>query len=358
MKKLAIVNHNLGSGGAEKLIYDMALELHKKKIDFSIILLTSVNCIYGKKLLEKGIDVVYLSDKWDIYSSKNIYRLIKVLKNYEIIHTHTYSAQLWTAFSSYFLKNKRYITTEHSTDNNRRGKQIFRILDRWMYSRYTTIVSITDATENALKNWIGDFKNSKIIANGVNIDNYLNAKKLNRKQFEFKEKDILLCQIARFSHIKNHEITVKALKELPENYKVLFLGEGDRKNMIETLSKELAVDKRVYFLGYRDDIPSILKMCDISILTSKYEGLPISTIESMLLTPFIGSEVTGIKELVKDAGILFKLNDYIELKNKILQITKDKKLYEATRESCLKKALQFSIENSVQKYLDIYEGKE
>ena len=64
MKRLAIVNHNLGSGGAEKLIYDMAIELQKREIDFSVILLTSVNCIYGKRLLEKGIDVIYLSDRY------------------------------------------------------------------------------------------------------------------------------------------------------------------------------------------------------------------------------------------------------------------------------------------------------
>ena len=88
-KRLAIVNHNLGSGGAEKLIYDMALELKDMNIKFSIILLTSVNDIYGKKLQEVGIDVIYLSDKWDIYSPKNILRLRKILKNYDIIHTHT-----------------------------------------------------------------------------------------------------------------------------------------------------------------------------------------------------------------------------------------------------------------------------
>ncbi|MGL5744693.1 MAG: glycosyltransferase, partial [Cetobacterium sp.] len=108
MKKLAIVNHNLGSGGAEKLIYDIALELKKRDVNFSVILLTSHNCIYGKKLLEKGVDVIYLSHRWDIYSPKNIFRLIKVLKGYDVIHTHIYSAQLWTAFSSYFLPAKRY----------------------------------------------------------------------------------------------------------------------------------------------------------------------------------------------------------------------------------------------------------
>ena len=57
MKRLAIVNHNLGSGGAEKLIYDMAIELQKREIDFSVILLTSVNCIYGKRVID-GIYIV------------------------------------------------------------------------------------------------------------------------------------------------------------------------------------------------------------------------------------------------------------------------------------------------------------
>ncbi len=357
LKKLAIVNHNLGSGGAEKLIYDIALELKKRDVNFSVILLTSHNCIYGKKLLEKGVDVIYLSHRWDIYSPKNIFRLIKVLKNYDVIHTHIYSAQLWTAFSSYFLPAKRYITTEHSTNNNRREKSIFRYLDRWMYSRYHEIVSITERTESALKEWIGEYKNRSIIKNGINVRYYFGSSPLEREKLGYKKEDVLLCQIARLNRVKKQETTLRALKELPDRYKVLFLGEGEERESLEKLTKELGLDSRVSFLGYRSDIASILKMVDISLLTSEYEGLPISCLESMLLTPFIGSDVPGISDLVRDSGLLFKFDNHIDLKNRVLELGENEILYEKIKKSCHEKAKLFSIENTVDRYIEVYEGK-
>lgn len=359
LKKIAIVNHNLGSGGAEKLIYDMAIELQKRNVNFSVILLTSVNCIYGKKLLEKGIDVIYLSNKWDIYSPKNIFRLIKVLKNYDVIHTHIYSAQLWTAVASLFLgKKKTYLTTEHNTNNNRRGKLIFKLLDKWMYSRYTKIVSINEATELALKKWIGNYKNSKIVENGIDTEYILNIEKLSRKQFGYLENDILICQVARLNNVKKQETSIKALKELPDNYKLLILGEGDKKEELVNLVQSLELQNRVNFLGYRSDVLGILKMSDISILTSEYEGLSISCLESMLILPFIGSNVSGIKEVVNRAGILFEFNNYKELASKIKELVEKKELYNEIKERCYNRAKDYDIKKTVDKYLKLYEGRE
>ena len=267
MKRLAIVNHNLGSGGAEKLIYDMAIELQKREIDFSVILLTSVNCIYGKRLLEKGIDVIYLSDRWDIYSPKNIFRLIRVLKNYDVIHTHIYSAQLWTALASLYLdKKKIYITTEHNTSNNRRGRVLFKLIDKMMYSRYSNIVCITSKVRDSLVEWIGNNDKFRVIENGIDIDSILSFKERTRKELGFKEDDILLCQIARLNIVKNHETSFKALKELPQKYKLILLGEGERKDKLLRLAGQLGISDRVYFLGYRDDVYDAALDCGYIII--------------------------------------------------------------------------------------------
>lgn len=358
MKRLAIVNHNLGSGGAEKLIYDMAIELQKREIDFSVILLTSVNCIYGKRLLEKGIDVIYLSDKWDIYSPKNIFRLIRVLKNYDVIHTHIYSAQLWTALASLYLdKKKIYITTEHSNSNNRRGRVLFKLIDKMMYSRYSNIVCITSKVRDSLVEWIGNNDKFRVIENGIDIDSILSFKERTRKELGFKEDDILLCQIARLNIVKNHETSFKALKELPQKYKLILLGEGERKDKLLRLAGQLGISDRVYFLGYRDDVYGVLKAMDISLLTSQYEGLPISCLESMLLVPFIGSRVPGIKEVVVGYGELFELNNHLELKDLILKVVEDRELYEKLKRECNKRAMEYSIKKCVDKYIEVYEGR-
>ena len=358
MKRLAIVNHNLGSGGAEKLIYDMAIELQKREIDFSVILLTSVNCIYGKRLLEKGIDVIYLSDRWDIYSPKNIFRLIRVLKDYDIIHTHIYSAQLWTVIASLYLdKKKIYITTEHSNSNNRRGRVLFKLIDRMMYSRYSNIVCITSKVKDSLVEWIGSNDKFRVIKNGIDIESILNFKERTRKELGFKEEDILLCQIARLTIVKNHETSFKTLKELPQKYKLILLGEGERKDELLRLAGQLEISDRVYFLGYRDDVYGVLKAMDISLLTSQYEGLPISCLESMLLVPFIGSRVPGIKEVVAGYGELFELNNHLELKDLILKVVEDRELYEKLKRECNKRATEYSIKKCVDKYIEVYEGR-
>lgn len=354
--KIAIINHNLGSGGAEKLIYDMAIELKEKNIDFSIILLTNIEDVYGKKLLKMGIDVRYLSNKKDVYSPKNIYRLKKVLKNYNIIHTHTYSSQLWTAFVSILLpKDKKYILTEHSTSNRRRSKNYFRYLDRWMYSRYSTIISITDKVQEELQNWIKIKLNYKVISNGIDIEKYLSAKKRNRAEFGLNDDDKLICQIARFTPLKKHEVTIEALKLLPQNYKVIFLGEGITREKIQNLVKQHELLERVKFLGYRDDIPEIIKMCDISILTSEYEGLPISAIESMCLHPFIGSNVSGISDLVQGCEeMLFEYKNSSDLVKKIKKVIENKEIYLRLKKKSYERAVNFNIKNTVKKYLEEY----
>lgn len=353
-KKLAIVNHNLGSGGAEKLIYDMALELKEKKIEFSVILLTSVSDIYGRKLIEEGINVIYLSDKWDIYSPKNIFRLKVFLKDYDVVHTHTYAAQLWTAFASLFLRRKRYITTEHSTTNNRRGKIHFKILDRWMYSRYNKIVSITEATQKNLKKWLNNKNEEKyiVINNGINLEKYYSTIGINRRKINsnLKKEDILICMVGRFSEQKDQKTVIKSMQILDESYKLLLLGDGNKVEE-QNLVDELSLKERVYFLGYKSNVAEIVKSCDIAVLSSHSEGFGLAAVESMALgIPTIGSDVDGLREVLENGGVTFECGDSNKLSKLILKYTTDKLLYIELSEVGIKKSKEYDIKIMSEKY--------
>lgn len=359
-KKLAIVNHNLGSGGAEKLIYDMALELKNMNIKFSIILLTSVNDIYGKKLQEVGIDVIYLSNKWDIYSPKNILRLRKILKDYDIVHTHTYAAQLWVAFTSLFLnKNKKYITTEHNTNNRRREISYFKYLDNWMYSRYNKIISITDATQINLKKWLNNKNEQKylIINNGINLEKYYSTFAINRKEIapNLKDEDVLICMIGRFSEQKDQKTLIKSMQFLDESYKLILLGDGDKKNE-EKLTEELNLKDRIYFLGYKSNVAEIVKSCDIAVLSSHWEGFGLAAVESMALgIPTIGSDVEGLKDVLENGGLIFQVGESKKLSDLILNLIENKKLYNKISKMGIKKSKIYSLNNFMKQYLKIYE---
>ena len=355
--KIALVNHTLGSGGAEKLICDMATEMKERGISADVILLTRKKGIYDDSLSEKGVRVIHLSEKWDIYSPKNILKLIKVLKNYDVVHTHIYSAQLWTAAASYFLPGKiKYITTEHNTTNNRRGKWYFRILDRWMYSRYQEIVSITSEVREYLFRWLGEEPaGNPVIKNGIVLENFIHAEPLERESLGLNPEDRVIIMVARFNEQKDQKTLIEAMKYLSEEYKLLLVGQGGLEADCRNRARELGVENRVSFLGYRKDIPQLLKTSDICVLSSHYEGLPISALEAMASgRPFVGSCVPGIKELVENNGVLFERGDSEELSKIIKKLCEEKEFNREISEKCLAKAKEYDIKATVDEYLELY----
>lgn len=352
--KIALVNNNLSSGGAEKLLYDIAIELKKRNYKLDVILTTGYKGVYDEELKNKGINIIYLNEDNKIYSFFNIFKYIKILKNYDVVHVQVFPAQLWVAIASIFLSKKiKFIVTEHSTNNRRRGIKIFRIIDKLMYSRYTNIVAITDKVKENLNKWIGYEKKTIIINNGINLEKIYNS---SIKRFEYFEKDDkILLMVSRFVKAKDHKTLIKSFKYLPENYKLLLVGEGELKNETENLVKELNFEKRIKFLGFRRDIPELLKYSDLIIQSSNWEGLSLAMIEAMASgTPIIGSNVEGIRDLLDRKELLFEKGNEKELSNKIKVMLSNKELYSEMSNYLLEKSKKYSIEKTVDKYLEVY----
>lgn len=352
--KIALINNNLCSGGAEKLLVDIALELKERKIDFDVILTTSYNGVYDIELKKEKINIIYLNKSNKIYSFLNIFKYIKILKNYNVIHVQVFPSQLWVAIASIFLSKKiKFIVTEHSTKNRRREIKIFRIIDRLMYSRYTNIVAITEKVKENLNNWIGYEEKTTIINNGINLKKIYNYSTKKFKYFESDDK--ILLMISRFVEAKDHKTLIKSLKYLPENYKLLLVGEGELKNEVEDLVKRLNLEKRIKFLGFRKDIPELLNYSDLIIQSSNWEGLSLAMIEAMASgTPIIGSNVEGIKDLLDREELLFEKGNEKELSIKIKNILLNEELYNEMSNYLLEKSKQYSIKKTVDKYLELY----
>ena len=90
---------------------------------------------------------------------------------------------------------------------------------------------------------------------------------------------------------------------------------------------ELNLQNLIHFLGFRKDVPEILRLSDIGVLSSNWEGMPLSGIEVMAAgIPFIGSDVPGIKDLVAatpNAGLLFSKGDSTGLASHINHLLAD-----------------------------------
>jgi glycosyltransferase involved in cell wall biosynthesis len=133
------------------------------------------------------------------------------------------------------------------------------------------------------------------------------------------------------------------------------VGEGQNRVVCENLAQTLNLSHRVSFLGIRTDIPELLEIADIVVLSSHYEGLSLSSIEAMASgKPFIASDVPGLRDVVSGAGLLFLAGDAKCLAKKINMLLSDSELYEKTAQACLERSKQYDINKMVEQYIELY----
>lgn len=251
-------------------------------------------------------------------------------------------------------KNRKYLTTEHSTSNRRRSNKILGMIDKFIFNGYDEIVSISHATENSLYDWIGGEKEKyAVIPNGIDLSIFENSIPIPRDEIGAEEGDIILMMVSRFHQSKNQKGAAEALEYLPEKYKMIFVGDGVLEEDVKKHVKEKKLESRVKFLGKRKDIPKLLKTADIIIQFSFFEGFGMTAVEGMATgRPVIASNVPGLADVVEGGGIICP-NDSKELAKIILSL-EDKKLYNHTAEMCLEKSKKYSIENSAEEYIKLY----
>jgi glycosyltransferase involved in cell wall biosynthesis len=132
-----------------------------------------------------------------------------------------------------------------------------------------------------------------------------------RKRLEIPESaNFVFGTVGRLSPVKGQGLLINAFAEVLLKCKGTFLaiiGEGALKENLLRTVENLRIDDRVQFLGFRKDIPKVLKAMDAFVLPSLSEGLPLSLLEAMASgLPVIASRVGGIPEVLKqgDEGIM------------------------------------------------------
>jgi len=362
MKILHIIN-NLGSGGAEKLLEDIIPILDEKEdVEVELLLLTGENNVFEESLRDKGIKINIL-DLNNIYNPKNIILIINFIKNsnFDIIHAHLFPTLYWTSLASKFIINKEFklIYTEHNTHNKRRDHFFFKPIEKFIYNEYDEIISISSEVKRKLIKWLKIKNKDKvtIIENGIDTQKFKNAERYLKNDLcpNCCEDDIFITMVGRFSEQKDQKTLIKVMKELGDHTHLILVGEGQLINEHKKYTKKLNLDKRVHFLGFRDDVERVLKTSDIIVLSSHWEGFGLVAVEGMAAgKPVLASNVKGLKEIVEGAGLLFEQGNVNYLKKIINKLIHDADFYQKISQRCSIHSGNYDIENMVQNLLEVY----
>ena len=201
-------------------------------------------------------------------------------------------------------------------------------------------------------------KKLKVITNGINLNAIKLEKALDRGSLGYSAEDKLIIMVAGFRIEKDHETLLKALAKLSNEYKLILVGDGHRRKEIEDFIKLLRVEDRVTLLGVRNDVSSLLKMSDIAVLSSHWEGFGLAAVEAMAAgTPVIASNVEGLKQVVENGGILFEQGDDAELVQHIIEITEISQKRKNIIDSGFSKAKEYDIQQMVDQTIQTYRNE-
>ena len=161
--------------------------------------------------------------------------------------------------------------------------------------------------------------------------------------------------VAGFRPQKDQDTLIRAMALLPDNFRLWLVGDGERRSGLESLIAELGLLNRVNLLGIRTDIPDILEQSDICVLSSHWEGFGLAAVEAMAAgRPVIASDVDGLRDVVKDAGVLFAQSDPNALASHIDALCSNNQLYQMTASKCQARAKLFDISIMANKYNELY----
>ncbi len=301
---------------------------------------------------------------------KAILKIRKILRSErpQIAHTHTPKAGIVGRWAARLSGVPRIIHTYHgfgfSESHPSWQKRIYIGIERITALITTRFVVVSD--RNRLKGQAyGIFPQPQceLIRSGVDFSPFRNQKldKTQKKmELGLSPSDMIVGIVASFTPPKGLiyflDTAKKVLDQLPCTL-FLMVGDGELRPQLENRIRELGIEGKVKLLGWRRDIPELLQVFDVFLLTSLWEGLPRVLVETMLTgTPVVASNVDGIAEVVQHGknGFLVAPTDTDAMARWVIHLLRDEELRQRLGKAGQAMAAEFSADRMVEDYARLY----
>lgn len=293
-------------------------------------------------------------------------REIIIRNKIDLIHTHMHRADVVGVLAAIGLRDVKVVSTIHNMakfDIHGIVRKIYTFFPiRFAQGNMEKIFTVSEDTKNETVTYF-KLAPSKVftLLNGIDPEElYVDVSSQEmRNRLGFTRQDFLLTSVGRLSDGKGHKYLIKAVKYLVEkgvgSIKLLLVGKGEVEDELKQITRIHGLEKNVFFLGYRNDIPNILNCSDIYVHPSIWDSLPRSLLEAMAVgLPVIATNVSGIPEVVHDEfnGFLVEPRTDVDIAERILKIKNDEQLKNRIAQNAKKFVLKnCTMDNMVNKFL-------
>ena len=268
-----------------------------------------------------------IDPKSDLKVEKKLRSIIKQLKP-DIVYAHSSKAGALARIADLGLKNK-VIYNPHgwafNMQQSAKKKEMYRWVEKISAHFCNKIVCISDAErESALREKICKLRKLKVIYNGIDIEEIEKTFPMSRTQLGIPKDAFVVGMVGRLSKQKAPDIFVKAAKLIKEkmpNAFFLMVGDGELRDKIEDLINQYNLSSSFLITGWVDNPTTYMKIMDVGMLLSRWEGFGLVLPEYMACgVPIIATSVDAIPDIIRDGvnGMLVD-KDNIQLIAKIIK---------------------------------------
>lgn len=302
----------------------------------------------------------------DVYIGyKNLYKFLETHPEVEVIHCNTPIGGFLGRICGHKF-NRKVIYTAHGFHFFKgapfANRTIFKWIEQWLARYSDAIITINKEDYEAVQKFHMKKGGTVYYVPGVGVNttafediNVDKNAKLNELNLPANARIGII--VGDLNDNKNVQTILKALPNTPLDFHLIICGFGPNEQRLKTLAKDLGIDNRTYFLGFRRDIKELYAISDMFLFASKREGLPRSTMEAMCVgLPCVVSKIRGNVDLIDDGkgGYLVNPLDSSGFSKAINKVLSNPFLANKFCDYNKDKMKQFDIAIINQKMLDTY----
>ncbi|MGE3465554.1 MAG: glycosyltransferase family 4 protein [Pyrinomonadaceae bacterium] len=369
-KRILQLTGSFNQGGSERQAISLAATL-KQRGGLDVYLATLSK--EGPLLSDAGaagfdeIPEFPLTSFYDINFLRQVRRCAKYLRSnkIDVVHTHDFYTNVFGIAAATLARVPLRIASKRETAGLRSAWQ--EMVERLAFSRANAIVVNSDAVrDHLLERGIASSK-LKVIYNGLDIECFSPdgdpAAILGQLGLPSDAKTKIVTLVANLRHnVKNVPMLLRAaaivLRDHPNTHFII-AGEGELESSLKLLAAGLQIAPNVRFLGRCSDVPGLLSVSDVCVLTSNAEGFSNSILEYMAAgKPVVATNVGGAAEAIIDGetGYLVQAGNETEMAARLVELLGDPRnaaAFGARGRQIV--AERFSREKQVAETIELYE---
>lgn len=367
MIKILFLIHDLGPGGAEKVLVNLVNNMNKDIFNVTVM------ALFGGGVNEQFLNpdiryqVVYKktfpmnSHIMKLFSPKTLHRsYIREKYDIEVSYLEGPTARIISGCLNKATKIVNWIHVEQHSRKVAAGA--FRNYKESLacYLRFDKIVAVSEYVRNDFQHIYPELKDVKVLYNTIETEIIAQLKNESITEGVFSNDEFKICGVGKIVPVKGFMKLARIHKKLRNHgYPVhtYILGEGMEREKIESYIKENGLNDSFTFLGYQINPYKYVDKCDVFVCVSSAEGFSTAATEAVIVnTPIITTPVSGMEELLGDdpCGVICGPDEediYRELEKWVLH-PEIRKLY---REKTKQRATLFSQQNTVKRAEEFFQ---